>query len=85
MSERKSITLNQAAQMVRDWNSELANCRIIDWESYGFYWDWATYEFSIGDWVECEGHDELILDRNGNVLRYDGYYMRMDENGNWSE
>lgn len=82
---RQIISIETAAEMVNNSDSELINCRLACPESEGFWFCEETQEFMSGDWVEGEGGDELITDREGNILRYDGYYYQMDENGNWSE
>lgn len=80
---RRIISIETAAEMVNNSDSELINCRLACPESEGFYFDNETQEFSSGDWIEGEGANELITDREGNILRFEGYYFGCDENGNW--
>lgn len=79
---RRVIDTEIARDMVCNADSDLVNCRISDLD--GFY-DCGNGELESGDWFEGEGAAELVVDTDGNVLRFDGYYQRMDSNGNWTE
>jgi len=81
---KKVITLDQAYDMVGNEDRELIHCQLNEHpKNLGFCYNDKTGLWESGDWYENEGAAELIVDDNGNIIRYDGYYFCMNENGDW--
>ena len=78
---RTIISIETASEMIWNMDSNLINCRLDSIEN--FWWDEDSDEGESGDLVEGEGGRELIIDREGNILKYEGWYSVMDSNGNW--
>ena len=82
-SDRTMIDFATYRMMVNNCDSNLINCRIDMADASFDMSSMENGEFEGGD-TEGEGFPCLITDEFGCVVRFDGYYNRMDDCGNWS-
>lgn len=69
----RQITLDEVKEMVCNDDDSFVGCVISQEEMKGFF-DNEDGTFESGDWFECEGGQELVVDKNGVCLYYNGYY-----------
>jgi len=67
------LTMNEIRKMVISGNNSFIGQRLIPSEMEGFYRS-NENELESGNWVECEGGRELVVNNEGVILYYEGYY-----------
>ena len=69
----KILTMNEVRSMIQNGSNAFVGCALAENERFGFY-ACENGELESGNWIECEGGRELVINENGIILGYFPYY-----------
>jgi hypothetical protein len=75
----KELSLSEIKEMVNSENNGFIGCSLLNWEEERKWMLWNEEEnrFESGDWIECEGSEELLISESGIILGFKGYYFEI--------
>jgi hypothetical protein len=71
------MTLEQVYECIQNNEDRSFIGQVLDVADRSRFFDSGNGEWESGDWIECEGGRELVIDSNGVILYYDGYYSEI--------
>lgn len=72
----KIMSIDEVAELVNKEDRSFIGCVLKKEDRFGFV-SMGNGEFCSDDWIEGEGANELIIDSNGIMLRFEGYYFEV--------